>query len=130
MILKTCIELDNGLVANVCCFDGIAIANVIDNQEEYYILTYPKRIDLNVDEKEEILKYCGLYDLTTDYIHFGDIMLTYGQITSNENKENLRGLYDSICLKLTEMETGDTLDDEEYQILLQSYRNLINTYDF
>jgi hypothetical protein len=29
---------------------------------------------------EEVLEYRGLFDLTKDDIHYGDIMLTYGKI--------------------------------------------------
>lgn len=66
------------------CYDGYAICSAIDDKEEHKMIkvTYPLRDEILANEQmyEEVLEYRGLFDLTKDDIHYGDIMLTYGKI--------------------------------------------------
>lgn len=133
MIVKTDVELENGAMVDVCCFDGIGIAIDIDEDSKFYILTYPKlkELTLNEDDIKEVLTHCGLYDLTAKDIHYGDIMLTYGEIVSNANRDDLRGFYDEICRTLTDMETSDEKSNGiAYDVLLKAHRRLVKKYDF
>jgi hypothetical protein len=45
-------------------------------------MTYPtlEEILANKDKTEKILKYRGLYDLYSNDLHYGDVMVTFGEI--------------------------------------------------
>lgn len=45
-------------------------------------MTYPTLAEIKADEElaRYVLKYRGLYDLTIDDIHYGDIMMALGEV--------------------------------------------------
>lgn len=65
---------------NVKCYDGYAIATTKNGST--LNLTYPKREDVIKDENlcKYVLDYRGLFDLTSNDIHYGDIMISLGEI--------------------------------------------------
>lgn len=75
------------------CEDGIAIGTLCDGEESNVAkrirITYPKLAEILKDEDacKHILEYRGLYDLKPSDITYGDIMITYGEITSVLNDE-------------------------------------------
>lgn len=99
MIIKTDIELQTGAIVDCFCCNGFAFA-VEQSKEERkfcYYLNYPtlEKVLSNDDMCAEILTYCGLYDLTKNDINFGDIMLTYGEI-SKPIKDNLNTMVEKL----------------------------------
>jgi hypothetical protein len=68
------------------CYDGEAICTISDEEDENapkeIIVKYPRKRELTNDQKDYILEYRGLYDLTRKDIHYGDIMMAYGKIVS------------------------------------------------
>lgn len=92
---KDCIIMDEVLV-KICqydeapyrmvCYDGYAIGTLLD--EEYMCpntirMEYPTLNDVLCDMggiAYDILQYSGLWDKTTEDIHYGDIMLYMGEI--------------------------------------------------
>ena len=75
--------MPNGNIIEVdChCYNGIAIGKEFGT-ENWFTFYYPKLEDVLKDDDmiEEILTYCGLYDLNAKHINYGDIMVTYGEI--------------------------------------------------
>ena len=67
------------------CYDGRAYCTLIENDDSFapkeVELIYPKLKDVLSDEDKvrEVLEYRGLYDLTDKDIHYGDIMMCYGE---------------------------------------------------
>lgn len=63
------------------CYDGFAICKNIKTNTNA-ILTYPTLAEVLADEDlcDKILQYRGLHDLQAKDIHFGDIMMTLGEI--------------------------------------------------
>lgn len=75
------------------CEDGIAVGTLCDDEEsnapKRIRITYPKLADVLADEDmcEEILEYRGLHDLSPSDIHYGDVMMVFGEITKVLNDE-------------------------------------------
>lgn len=73
---------------DVECKDGEAIATICDDclgeAPRKVRLQYPTLDEVLADpEKSEyVLKYRGLHDLTPSDIHYGDIMLAFGDVAS------------------------------------------------
>ena len=69
------------------CCDGVAICTRTDPNDttipKQIKVTYPTLDEILADEDKcnHILRYCGLYDLKPSGIHYGDVMITYGEIT-------------------------------------------------
>lgn len=67
------------------CYDGRAYCTLLENDDSFapkeVELIYPKLKDVLSDEDKvrEVLTYRGLYDLTAKDIHYGDIMMCYGE---------------------------------------------------
>lgn len=63
------------------CYDGFAVCKNIETNTKV-IMTYPTLAEVLADEDlcDKILQYRGLYDLQAKDIHFGDIMMTLGEI--------------------------------------------------
>lgn len=105
IILKTDIELPNGTIADCLCADKLAIA--IEQSEEErkfcYFLKYPTLQEVLNDRvmTNEVLTYCGLYDLNAKDLNYGDLMLTYGEIFTGATKAEIKALYDEIGTILT-----------------------------
>lgn len=82
IVLETEIELPNidGLF-DCECYDGYAIC-ADDETNTKVIMTYPTLAEVLADEDlcDKILQYRGLCDLQAKDIHFGDIMMTLGEI--------------------------------------------------
>lgn len=67
------------------CFDGYAIGQLTDDEPtapETIKMTYPTLDEILADEEKAnyVLEYRGLYDLTKEDIHFGDIMMAFGEV--------------------------------------------------
>lgn len=73
---------------DVECKDGEAIGTLCDSNApiapKTIKMTYPKLADVLADEDmaNHVLQYRGLYDLTPSDIHYGDVMMTYGDVAS------------------------------------------------
>lgn len=69
------------------CYDGYAICSAIEDEEKHQRVkvTYPLREEVLANEQmcKEVLEYRGLADLTKSDIHYGDIMLAYGKVSSD-----------------------------------------------
>lgn len=67
------------------CHDGYAVGTSVDKGEKITSvkMTYPTRQAVLSDQElaDRVLRYRGLYDLTADDIHYGDIMMCLGVIT-------------------------------------------------
>lgn len=73
------------------CRNGQALCYLIDDEGEdnapkKMVVKYPKMKDLTDRQKDYILKYRGLYDLTRKDIHYGDVCVIYGKIAGVVNK--------------------------------------------
>ena len=90
-ILLTFPNVNKEIVYDVLCFDGVAIGQIcpIQNDKEDIAkcpsevkITYPtlEEVLANDDRADEVLTYRGLYDLTKEHIHYGDIMICLGEI--------------------------------------------------
>lgn len=70
------------------CGDGEAIGTLCDSNApiapKRIKMTYPKLADVLADEDmaNDVLEYRGLYDLTPSDIHYGDVMMAYGEVAS------------------------------------------------
>jgi hypothetical protein len=64
------------------CHDGHAVCmnSVHSNAPGVINVKYPKLEELTKEQKDYILKYRGLADLNHCDIHYGDVMITYGEI--------------------------------------------------
>lgn len=68
---------------NVRCYNGYAIGFSADGSTpQEVVLRYPKLENILTDENSinHVLEYRGLHDLSASDIHYGDIMITYGEI--------------------------------------------------
>lgn len=76
---------------NCHCHDGQATCFLADDEDKTspkrIVVKYPKIKELNNEQKDYILEYRGLYDLTRKDIHYGDVMVAYGEIAGSVNKE-------------------------------------------
>lgn len=69
------------------CCDGVAICTRTDPNDTTIPMqikvTYPTLDEILADEDkcDHILKYRGLHDLKPSDIHYGDVMMAYGEIT-------------------------------------------------
>lgn len=70
------------------CYDGYAIcmSSVYSNAPDVIMVKYPKLKELTNEQKDHILDYRGLCDLTRKDIHYGDVMVVYGEIEKSINK--------------------------------------------
>ena len=70
------------------CHDGFAlcISSVYSNAPDVIKVKYPKLKELTKEQKDYIIDYRGLYDLTRKDIHYGDVMVVYGEIEKSINK--------------------------------------------
>ena len=66
------------------CQDGIATGKRFDDEDinapESITIKYPLLSELSNKQKDEILEYRGLYDLSYKDIHYGDVMVVFGTI--------------------------------------------------
>ena len=66
------------------CNDGCAAGTRVDDNDKRapssVVIEYPTLSSLTDEQKDYVLKYRGLYDLTHDDITYGDVMLAYGKI--------------------------------------------------
>lgn len=67
------------------CYDGYATGSRVDNTEnapKEIRMVYPTLAEIKADEEkaEYVLEYRGLYDLSVEDIHYGDIMMAYGEV--------------------------------------------------
>lgn len=65
------------------CMNGHAyciLSNMSDSAPYSIEVFYPKIEELTEEQKKHILDYRGLYDLTHNDIHYGDVMVVYGNI--------------------------------------------------
>ena len=70
---------------DVKCYDGYAIGTPSKGETSSITqlrLVYPKRQSILGSEEESkyVLRYCGLYDLKPQDIHYGDIMTALGEV--------------------------------------------------
>lgn len=74
----------NEVVYDMECYNGYAIGKLADDIDAPTTIRmeYPKLEDVLKDNALciSILKYRGLWDKTTDDIHYGDIMIYLGKI--------------------------------------------------
>ena len=70
------------------CYDGYAICmnSTYSNAPDVIKVKYPKLKELTNEQKDHILDYRGLCDLTRNDIHYGDVMVVYGEIEKSINK--------------------------------------------
>lgn len=74
-------------IYNIKCFDGHATAYKDDEDDKIapnvVELVYPTLAEVLTNNKkaERVLEYRGLWDLKPSDIHYGDIMMCYGEIT-------------------------------------------------
>lgn len=86
-ILVTLPCMDEEVAYDIECYDGYGIGKLSDSENNTLApseirMIYPTLKDVlsNEDEAEYVLKYRGLYDLTIEDIHYGDIMLALGEV--------------------------------------------------
>jgi hypothetical protein len=108
----------------VCfCSDKLAIAIEQSDEERKfcYFLQYPSLQEV-LDSKaltNDVLRYCGLYDLSAKDLNYGDLMLTYGEIFTGATKAEIKALYDEIETMLTKY-----INREEEELLKLAYKCL------
>lgn len=70
------------------CYDGYAIcmSSTYSNVPDVIKVKYPKLKELTNEQKDHILDYRGLYDLTRKDIHYGDVAVVYGEIEKRINQ--------------------------------------------
>ena len=94
-ILEEAIELtdkeifkdDNVHLYDLKCYDGHATGELVDKTDsapKKIMVTYPKLEDVIKDKDAciYVLQYRGLYDRDDKDIHYGDVMMSYGVISS------------------------------------------------
>jgi hypothetical protein len=76
---------------NCRCSNGQATCFLADDDDKTapkeIVVKYPKMKELTTKQKDYILEYRGLYDLTHKDIHYGDVMVAYGKIAGAVNEE-------------------------------------------
>ena len=77
-------------VYDCVCYNGHAACKLADDEDKNapkkIIVKYPKRRELTNEQKDYILEYRGLYDLTHKDINYGDILMAYGEIIRTHKK--------------------------------------------
>ena len=123
IIIKTDIELQNGALADCFCIDKFAFAIEQSDEERKFcsFLKYPSLQDVVNDEDmaQEVLTYCGLYDLTPKDLNYGDLLLAYGEIFTGPTKSEIKALFDEIGTILTK-----DISREEEELLELAYKYL------
>ena len=66
---------ENDNIYDTICFDGYALLNNNENNN-IHVVTYPKIVDLTIEQIETILNYCGLDN--SNEIDFFSVYLKYG----------------------------------------------------
>lgn len=100
MVIETEIEVNIGedtYLYDLKCSDGEAIGtlcpfDLFDPDAPRVIkMEYPKLADVLADEDmcEEILEYRGLHDLSPSDIHYGDVMMVFGEVVEKDTPELL-----------------------------------------
>lgn len=76
-------------IYRMTCYDGYAIGELIDEEDEQAPKTirmeYPTLDDVIYDKggiADYILTYRGLYNLSVEDIHYGDIMMCLGEVVN------------------------------------------------
>jgi hypothetical protein len=76
---------------NCRCSNGQATCFLADDEDKTapkkIVVKYPKIKELTTKQKDYILEYRGLYDLTHKDIHYGDVMVAYGKIAGSVDEE-------------------------------------------
>lgn len=64
------------------CYDGYAICINPTEKKKRFRVKYPlkKEVLSSAIMSNQVLEYRGLFDLTKEDIHFGDIMMVFGTI--------------------------------------------------
>lgn len=78
-------NIEDDAIYDLECYDGYAIGKRVCDTDQAPMdikMTYPTLAEVKANEElaNYILKYRGLYDLTIDDIHYGDIMMALGEI--------------------------------------------------
>lgn len=70
------------------CHDGYAVCMNSEHSDAPDIIRvkYPKLEDLTEEQKDHILSYRGLCSSDRIAIHYGDVMVTYGEIEKSINQ--------------------------------------------
>lgn len=76
MVFEAQIELINGSLFDVMCYDGFAVAS---DGKQTLLLSYPKFKELTGEDITSVAEHRGLP--TREIVHYGDIMLSYRTIT-------------------------------------------------
>ena len=81
-------HLKDDAIYDLECYDGYATGERIcdtENAPKNVRLEYPTLEEVLADEQKAsyVLEYRGLYDLTPSDIHYGDIMMAYGEVVNN-----------------------------------------------
>lgn len=116
---------------DVDCYDGWAIGtrcNLMDaDAPTAVLLTYPTLAEvLATDELSAyVLRYRGLYDLTPEDIHYGDIMMAFGALLKPVEKEKLVEIfsgatYGSDWLEIRTLKSEAHLDEAFSPFYLES----------
>lgn len=84
-IFVTIPSINDDAIYDFKCFDGHAIGERVcdtENAPKTIRMKYPKLDEVLEDENKSsyVLEYRGLYDLTPADIHYGDIMMAYGEV--------------------------------------------------
>ena len=72
------------------CFDGYAYGFLTDdvpNAPTHIKMEYPTLAEIKADDDkaEYVLQYRGLFDLTKEDIHYGDVMMAYSEVVKQSN---------------------------------------------
>lgn len=100
MVIEREIEVGIGDYTNLYdlkCRDGEAIGTLcpldLNDPDAARVIKmeYPKLADVLADEDmcEEILNYRGLHDLSPSDIHYGDVMMVFGEVVEKDTPELL-----------------------------------------
>lgn len=87
-IIVTLPNIKDDAIYDLKCYDGYATGErICDNEQAPKVIRmeYPKLAEVLADEEKAsyVLEYRGLYDLTPNDIHYGDIMVAYGEVVNN-----------------------------------------------
>lgn len=123
IVIKTDVELQHGAMCVCFCSDKLAIAIEQSDEERKfcYFLQYPSLQEVLNSKAltNDVLRYCGLYDLTAKDLNYGDLMLTFGEIYSGATKAEIKALFDEIGTILTK-----DISQEEEELLNLAYKYL------
>ena len=68
---------------NCDCMDGHAycvLADLSDSARYSIEVEYPKMDELTDGQKDRILEYCGMWDLSHSDINYADVCITFGTV--------------------------------------------------